>query len=358
MCNFDFSYGGGGASSFAAIGGGGPSDCIGGSCPIPATATFVYTCPSGYTVSGSGCYTVSTASATYQCPAGYTLSGQTCTSSAQTRYSMSYDARGNIINDGNRSFSYTSSDLIDTISQGNESSHFKYDVNRNRFERYDVKRENNVNAYYTTYYVDGLYEKVVRTGGGQAALTEEKLYVGNVVITHRSNNSSDIYYLHTDHQGSTTTVTNSAGSVVQQFTYDPWGKQIAAYTSSVLNGFTSPSSSKGYTDHESVAHMDIIHMNGRIYDANIGRFLQADPNIQAPNNLQNYNRYAYVLNNPMSYTDPSGFFFDKLWSAIKKYWKPIVAIVATVVTYGAASGWVASWGRLGEPQQPQHLQPH
>jgi hypothetical protein len=44
----------------------------------------------------------------------------------------------------------------------------------------------------------------------------------------------------------------------------------------------------------------------------LGRFLQADPHIQAPKNSQNYNRYSYVLNNPMSYTDPSGFFFKKL----------------------------------------------
>ncbi|WP_028768313.1 RHS repeat domain-containing protein [Shewanella fidelis] len=163
-------------------------------------------------------------------------------------------------------------------------------------------------------------------------------------ITHRSINTKRVFYLHKDHQGSTTTVTNSAGSVVQQFTYDPWGKQTAAYTHSLLNGLISPSASKGYTGHETVEHMDIIHMNGRIYDAEIGRFLQADPFIQQADNLQNYNRYAYVLNNPMSYTDPSGFFFDKIWKAIKKYWKPIVAIVATVVTYGAASGWVAGWG--------------
>ncbi|MDC0601888.1 hypothetical protein OAP14_02535 [Aliiglaciecola sp.] len=56
-------------------------------------------------------------------------------------------------------------------------------------------------------------------------------------------------------------------------------------------------------------------MNGRIYDPNLGRFLQADPHIQAPKNSQNYNRYSYVLNNPLSYTDPSGYFFKKLWQA-------------------------------------------
>lgn len=57
-------------------------------------------------------------------------------------------------------------------------------------------------------------------------------------------------------------------------------------------------------------------MNGRIYDPTLGRFLQADPHIQAPNNSQNYNRYSYVLNNPMSMTDPSGYFFKKLFKAI------------------------------------------
>ena len=59
-------------------------------------------------------------------------------------------------------------------------------------------------------------------------------------------------------------------------------------------------------------------MGGRIYDPTLGRFLQADPHIQAPKNSQSYNRYAYVLNNPMSYTDPSGYFFKKLFKGINK----------------------------------------
>ena len=67
-------------------------------------------------------------------------------------------------------------------------------------------------------------------------------------------------------------------------------------------------------------------MNGRIYDPTLGRFLQADPHIQAPTNSQNYNRYSYVLNNPMSYTDPSGYFFKKLFKGIKKYWRQIASI--------------------------------
>jgi hypothetical protein len=61
-------------------------------------------------------------------------------------------------------------------------------------------------------------------------------------------------------------------------------------------------------------------MNGRIYDPTLGRFLQADPHVQAPMNSQSYNRYSYVLNNPMSYTDPSGYFFKSLKKFVKKYW--------------------------------------
>lgn len=79
-------------------------------------------------------------------------------------------------------------------------------------------------------------------------------------------------------------------------------------------------------------------MNGRIYDPTLGRFLQADPHIQAPNNSQNYNRYSYVLNNPMSYTDPSGYFFKALGKFVKKYWKTIAAIAASYVTFGLATG--------------------
>jgi RHS repeat-associated protein len=52
--------------------------------------------------------------------------------------------------------------------------------------------------------------------------------------------------------------------------------------------------------------LDVIHMNGRIYDPTLGRFLQADPVIQAPGNPQNWNAYSYVFNNPYKYTDPSG----------------------------------------------------
>ncbi len=73
-------------------------------------------------------------------------------------------------------------------------------------------------------------------------------------------------------------------------------------------------------------------MNGRVYDPEIGRFLSADPHVQAPHASQSYNRYAYALNNPLKYTDPSGYFFKKLFRAIKKVLKnPLVRAVLGIV---------------------------
>jgi RHS repeat-associated protein len=97
-----------------------------------------------------------------------------------------------------------------------------------------------------------------------------------------------------------------------------------------LTGFSNPITTRGYTGHEMVDDMGIIHMNGRIYDSRLGRFLQADPFIQAATNTQSYNRYSYVLNNPLNATDPSGFFFKKLWNKIRPF---VGIIVAAVLTY-------------------------
>ncbi|UPT70708.1 MAG: RHS repeat-associated core domain-containing protein [Flavobacterium sp. JAD_PAG50586_2] len=66
---------------------------------------------------------------------------------------------------------------------------------------------------------------------------------------------------------------------------------------------------RGYTGHEHLQSVGLIHMNARLYDPKLHRFLQPDNFIQDPSNTQNFNRYGYVLNNPLKYTDPSGEFF-------------------------------------------------
>jgi len=98
-------------------------------------------------------------------------------------------------------------------------------------------------------------------------------------------------------------------------------------------------------------------MNGRVYDPTIGRFLSADPIIQAPNDLQSYNRYAYVRNNPLRYTDPSGYSWwsknvtDKFRSfrknvsrAWRNNWRSIVAIGVGVFMPGMLAPMMGKMG--------------
>ena len=131
------------------------------------------------------------------------------------------------------------------------------------------------------------------------------------------------------------------------------------------NGYVQPNyagNTRGYTGHEQLDN-GLIHMNGRVYDPSLGRFLSADPLVQAPNNTQSHNRYAYAVNNPLKYTDPSGYSWlsdlvDSIGDFLKKYGRVIVAIAITVATGGAAAplwqvmlggfaaGMVASGGDL------------
>ncbi|KKL26088.1 hypothetical protein LCGC14_2398800, partial [marine sediment metagenome] len=90
-----------------------------------------------------------------------------------------------------------------------------------------------------------------------------------------------------------------------------------------------------------------IHMNGRIYDPKLARFLQADPFVQSPTNTQSLNRYSYGFNNPLNGTDPSGYSFFKKIVGI------VVAAVGAVICgptcgqlgyalIGAAAGGVSA----------------
>lgn len=84
-------------------------------------------------------------------------------------------------------------------------------------------------------------------------------------------------------------------------------------------------------------------MNGRVYDPVIGRFLSPDPNVQDPNNQQSLNRYSYVWNNPLSFTDPSGYFLSGFFHWLGHHWRMLVAVVVAIVASVVAQQW-ESWG--------------
>ena len=175
---------------------------------------------------------------------------------------------------------------------------------------------------------------------------------------YRSNGTAEISYLHKDHLGSLDTLTNEEGEITQKLYFDAWGKKVVLDKTMMISSLqviATPLSlsqvlditPRGFTGHESVEHADIIHMNGRIYDPVLGRFMQADPFIQAAKNSQSFNRYAYVFNNPLSYTDPSGF---SAWTRFRDKIRPfvgvIVAVIATVLCESYVCGELA-WAWIG-----------
>jgi len=84
-------------------------------------------------------------------------------------------------------------------------------------------------------------------------------------------------------------------------------------------------------------------MNGRLYDPEIGRVLSGDPAIQETDNAQNFNRYSYVVNNPLSLTDPSGYFFKKLFKSIGKLFSKIGKSISNFVksAWKKTTKWLA-----------------
>lgn len=128
-----------------------------------------------------------------------------------------------------------------------------------------------------------------------------------------------------DHLGSVVATADHTGAVTARFAYDPFGKrretngQYDAFGTLVIDWANNVNHGidRGFTGHEHLDELGLVHMNGRVFDPTIARFLQGDPFVQAPDELQNYNRYGYCYNNPLNCTDPSGYFsFKKLFRAV------------------------------------------
>ena len=126
----------------------------------------------------------------------------------------------------------------------------------------------------------------------------------------RNNNSSWVLYdIVRDYQGSIThLVDDSDGTVVAEYSYDPWGRMRDPETLEIYAPGNEPSLmlGRGYTGHEHLTWFGLINMNARLYDPALGRFLSPDPYVQAPDFTQSFNRYSYCLNNPLKYTDENG----------------------------------------------------
>ena len=189
---------------------------------------------------------------------------------------------------------------------------FEYDAFESRAAMYygNTDPEKQKRRYVKHYNHDGTFEiKHDRTTG----LTQFYIYLGGDAYTAPAvlsvtDDSEKYLYLHRDYLGSITLITDNAGNPVERRHFDAWGN-ITSYWNAE-GKTTIPAEGilldRGYTGHEHLQTVGFIHMNGRLYDPVLHRFLQPDNFVQDPFNTQNFNRYGYVLNNPLLYIDPTG----------------------------------------------------
>ena len=250
-----------------------------------------------------------------QCEAG-TTSGPHAVCGLSDGTVFNYDNNGNMLGDGERSFNYSIFDKVTSINKGATNVSFAYGSDRSRYQRTDS--HNGVNK--TTQYI-GNVEKIVSQEDG-IHVTEVKRYIGNTLISKVLNADGEIIehttqFMLKDHLGSVRRVLDydevSVNDLTaQSFSFDPWGQRRDArdwsrFDTFELADFDSSITTRGFTGHEMVDSVGIIHMNGRIYDPRLGRFLQADPFVDGVENGQGFNRYSYLHNNPLNGTDPTGF---------------------------------------------------
>jgi RHS repeat-associated protein len=222
--------------------------------------------------------------------------------------SYSYDANGNMTSRKGDTITWTSYNYPAEIVDGTRTYEYSYDADRQKWQQvYD-----NGSTAETTYFAGRIFEKNVNSSD-----TDHRHYImanGRAVamfVESASDTDYTRYFTH-DHLGSTDGIVLDNGTLDVGESFSAWGERrdpvdwVGAPGAGDLTKIAD-STDRGYTDHINLEQSALIHMNGRVFDAEIGRFLSPDPYVFHPMNTQGFNRYAYVQNNPMRYTDPSGF---------------------------------------------------
>lgn len=153
-----------------------------------------------------------------------------------------------------------------------------------------------------------------------AVLTAVMLFVSTSHSYASATYDPVFYYCHPDHLGSSSVLTDRAGELVQVYGYSAFGRSWHQD-----NAQAFPVSDR-FTGHDLDEDTGLYYCNARYYDPEIGRFIQPDSIVPDPADSQAYNRYSYVRNSPLVYTDPSGHFWQ------------IVGIIALFAATGAALG--------------------
>ncbi len=225
--------------------------------------------------------------------------------------SYGYDKAGQQISAPGRTIDYNQLGLPARITDDGKRTDFAYDSAGARV----LKRGPGL----TEVSVPGVFER--RTIGGEIRNVHHVVVAGQTVaqvtrtqkIPNGAASEPEVAYIHGDRQASTMLVSDADGKPLEtdgpgsgvQF-YDPFGRRIDAdYVP--LEDKIRKGPRQGYTGQGHDDELALMDMRGRIYQPATRRFLTPDPLVSEPYSSQSLNRYAYVGNNPATFTDPSGY---------------------------------------------------
>jgi len=220
-----------------------------------------------------------------------------------------YDKNGNMTSGGGRLIKYTEFNKPYSIEKEGAVVTFDYNSNHMRYK----KTTEQYGETKITRYLDKQYEEITLDNGD--IINRYFIVVAGKTIAIISKGVDNPIYdkteiLHNDRLGNVVVITNPNGHLVERFAYEPYGKRIVArWIDAKVSNLSTNFNSRTFTQHEYLPEVGLIHMNGRVYDPEIGRFLSPDPVVQSPNLSQSWNRYSYVMNSPLRYSDPSGHLF-------------------------------------------------
>ncbi len=200
-----------------------------------------------------------------------------------------------------------------------KTTQFDYSADEDRLVRRDVDVS-------TLHFVSDLYQRKFDTF--DTTLEERfRLYAGDRQIGEivRKDGTDKTLYFHTDHLGSTDTISDSTGAATTQH-FEPFGAPIAPPNPEITR--------VGFTGQDQDVDLGFTDMKGRMYDPLAGRFASADPVMQAPFWSQGLNSYSYVFNDPINNTDPSGFESTAAWLASAAF----TAVDVGLLCYGTGCG--------------------
>ncbi|MGG5209254.1 RHS repeat-associated core domain-containing protein [Chryseobacterium sp. MIQD13] len=201
---------------------------------------------------------------------------------------------------------------------GKEDLTFEYNILKTRYSM--TSAVSGKRKYYSSDFAVEITKRMGKGGGTIEIVTYlngspytanyiKKDYIKVASSLHESNN----YYLHRDNQGSILAITKADGSVVEKRFFDAWGnlKSLVNESGQVVTDAQQLASGnifldRGYTGHEHLWKAGLINMNARLYDPVLRKFLSPDNVVADPFNTQSYDRFSYVLNNPLLYIDIDG----------------------------------------------------